>query len=118
MTHEREAAQWSEQAARRRRIPEPEIVAGTKSSNAGGGDVGSIVSVHVALPLFDRAAPERAAAQARARQVRAEPAALTTERCAVRSPPGAPPSSNGGRRRTAIGQLSAPAPIGSSGSRR
>lgn len=77
MTHEREAAQWSEQAARRRRIPEPEIVGGTKSSNAGAGDVGSIVSLHVVLPLFDRAAPERAAAQARAAQVRAEQAALT-----------------------------------------
>ena len=55
-----------------RRATEPEVIAGTKSSNALGGDVGSIVSVHVAIPLFDRAAPERAAAQARARQLGAE----------------------------------------------
>jgi cobalt-zinc-cadmium efflux system outer membrane protein len=67
-----EAASFMEQAAGRRRIPEPEVVAGTKSSNVGAGDVGSIVSVHVSLPLFDRGRPERAAAQARAAQLRAE----------------------------------------------
>lgn len=53
-------------------IPEPEVVAGTKTSNAAGGDVGSIISVHVALPLFDRARPERAVAQARGRLARVE----------------------------------------------
>jgi cobalt-zinc-cadmium efflux system outer membrane protein len=67
-----DAAGFAEQAAGRRAIPEPEVVAGTKTSNAAGGDVGSIVSVHVALPLFDRARPEKALAQARGRQVRAE----------------------------------------------
>jgi len=72
-----DAATWSEQAASRRVIPEPTIVAGTKTSNVlGSGDVGSIVSVHVPIPLFDRARPERAAAQARARQARAEADAL------------------------------------------
>lgn len=70
--HELEAAGLAERAASRRAIPEPEVVAGTKSSNVAGGDVGSIISVHVAVPLFDRARPERTAAQARARQVRAE----------------------------------------------
>jgi cobalt-zinc-cadmium efflux system outer membrane protein len=71
-----DAASFLEQAAGRRRVPEPEIVAGTKSSNAGSGDVGSIISVHVTVPLFDRGAPERAATQARAAQVRAEADAL------------------------------------------
>jgi cobalt-zinc-cadmium efflux system outer membrane protein len=67
-----DAAGFAEQAAGRRAIPEPEVVAGTKTSNALGGDVGSIVSVHVAIPLFDRAGPERAAARARGRQARVE----------------------------------------------
>jgi cobalt-zinc-cadmium efflux system outer membrane protein len=57
-------------------VPEPEVVAGTKASNAAGGDVGSIFSVHVALPLFDRGGPERAAALARGRQARAEASVL------------------------------------------
>jgi cobalt-zinc-cadmium efflux system outer membrane protein len=51
-------------------------VAGTKSSNAGGGDVGGLVGVQVSLPLFDRGRPERAAALARAAQVDAEAEAL------------------------------------------
>ena len=67
-----DAAAFAERAAGRRAIPEPEVVAGTKTSNAAGGDTGSIVSVHISLPLFDRARPERAAAQARGRQARAE----------------------------------------------
>jgi outer membrane protein, heavy metal efflux system len=70
--HELAAADFAEQAAGRRSIPEPEVVGGTKSSNAGGGDTGSVFSVHFDLPLFDRGAPERAAAQARAAQARAE----------------------------------------------
>ena len=61
-----EAARLSERAAERRRVPEPEIVVGTKSSTIGGGDLGSVITVHVGLPLFDRAAPERALAAARA----------------------------------------------------
>lgn len=69
---ELDAATFAERAAERRLVPEPEVVAGTKSSNAGTGDVGTIFSVHVNVPLFDRAQPERAAAQARALQARAE----------------------------------------------
>jgi cobalt-zinc-cadmium efflux system outer membrane protein len=72
LAREAEAAGFAEQSAARRSIPEPEVVAGTKSSNAAGGDVGSIVSVHVSVPLFDRGAPERALAQARGRQARVE----------------------------------------------
>jgi outer membrane protein, heavy metal efflux system len=71
-----DAAAFAEQAARRRNVPEPEVVAGTKTSNAAGGDIGSIVSVHVAVPLFDRSRPERAAAEARGRQARAESESL------------------------------------------
>jgi cobalt-zinc-cadmium efflux system outer membrane protein len=70
--HEQESAALALRAAGRRLVPEPEIVAGTKSSNLGTGDTGSIVSVHAALPLFDRAGAEKAAAQARALQARAE----------------------------------------------
>lgn len=72
LQRERDAAAFMERAAGRRRVPEPEVVGGTKSSNAGAGDVGNIVSVHLNVPLFDRGRPERAAAQARAAQVRAE----------------------------------------------
>jgi outer membrane protein, heavy metal efflux system len=72
LQRELDAAAFLEQAAARRRVPEPEIVGGTKSSNAGTGDLGSIISVHVNVPLFDRGGPERAAAQARAAQLRAE----------------------------------------------
>lgn len=76
LQRELDAAVFMEQAAGRRRIPEPEVVAGTKSSNGGAGDIGSIVSVHVSVPLFDRARPERAAARARAAQIRAQTDAL------------------------------------------
>ena len=72
LRHELEAAALAERAAGRRAIPEPEVFAGTKSSNAGTGDVGTIVSVHVSVPLFARGRPERAAAQARAAQARAD----------------------------------------------
>ena len=72
LARELDAADFARRAAGRRAIPEPEIVAGTKTSNAAGGDTGSIFSLHVSVPLFDRGAPERAAAQARAGQARAE----------------------------------------------
>jgi cobalt-zinc-cadmium efflux system outer membrane protein len=44
------------------------VVAGTKSSSVGGGDVGSVIGVQAVLPLFDHGGPERAVAQARASQ--------------------------------------------------
>jgi outer membrane protein, heavy metal efflux system len=71
-----EAAQFSARAAERRRIPEPEVVAGTKSSSFGDGGIGSIVGVQAAIPLFDRGRPERALAQARASQAEARIAAF------------------------------------------
>ncbi|MGH9258072.1 MAG: TolC family protein [Vicinamibacterales bacterium] len=76
LQRELDAAAFAERAAARRVVPEPEVVAGTKSSNIGTGGVGSIVGVHVSVPLFDRARPERAVALARAAQVRAETEAL------------------------------------------
>ena len=76
LQHDLEAADLAGRAAARRRVPEPEVVAGTKSSNAGGGDLGSIVAVHIGVPLFDRGRPERALAEARATQARAEAATL------------------------------------------
>ena len=84
-----DAARLARRAADRRRIPEPEIVAGTKSSNAGGGDLGSIVAVQAVVPLFDRGRAERALADARASQAasRAEVLrrAVRTEIAALRA---------------------------------
>jgi len=70
-----DAAGFAARAADRRRIPEPEIIAGTKSSTlgtSGSGGIGSVVTVEVTLPLFDRGKPERALAEARASQARAQ----------------------------------------------
>ena len=61
-----EAARLATRAADRRRVPEPEVVAGTKSSSVLGGDVGSVIAVQATIPLFDRARPERALAVAQA----------------------------------------------------
>ena len=64
-----EGARLAERAAGRRRYPEPEIVAGAKTSSAG--DTGGVIAVHAAIPLFDRFDPERAAARARAARAEA-----------------------------------------------
>lgn len=76
LRHEIEAAGFAARAADRRRLPEPEILAGTKSSSVAGGDVGSVVTVRAAIPLFDRAGPERALATARAAQAEARGASF------------------------------------------
>jgi cobalt-zinc-cadmium efflux system outer membrane protein len=75
---EAEAARFALRAAERSRVPEPEIVAGTKSSSAAGGDVGSVLTVHASIPLFDRARPERALAEARAAQADARAGSFVT----------------------------------------
>jgi cobalt-zinc-cadmium efflux system outer membrane protein len=69
--HDLESARLSASAAERRLVPEPEIVAGTKSSSVGLGDIGSVLTVHATIPLFDRAHPERALAVARMAQAEA-----------------------------------------------
>ncbi|HEY5645706.1 MAG TPA: TolC family protein, partial [Pseudomonadales bacterium] len=79
LRREIEAADFAARAARRRRIPEPAIVAGTKSSTVAGGGLGSIVAVQATIPLFDRARPERALAAARDAQARARLDALRLE---------------------------------------
>lgn len=71
LRHEVESADFAAQAADRRLVPEPEIVAGTKSSSSGRGDIGSIFTVRASIPLFDRSQPERALAMARAAQAAA-----------------------------------------------
>ena len=76
LQHELEFADVSARAADRRLVPEPEIVAGTKSSNVGGGDVGSVFTVRATIPLFDRSQPERALAAARSAQARARAASF------------------------------------------
>lgn len=85
--HEVEAARFAARAADRRRMPEPEVFVGTKSSTAGtgggggavtvgSGAVGPLVGVQATIPLFDRGRPERALAEARASRAEAEAAAL------------------------------------------
>ena len=71
-----DAARLSERAAGRRLIPDPEVVAGSKSSTMGGGDIGTVVMVQATIPLFDRARPERAQAQAKATLAAARAEAL------------------------------------------
>lgn len=75
---EASAARFAAKVAERSRIPEPEIAAGTKSSSLAGGDVGSVITVHASIPLFDRARPERALAEARAAQADAHAASFLT----------------------------------------
>ncbi len=62
------AARLAAEAADKRRIPEPEVIAGAKSSSNGAGDLGVVVSVQATVPIFDRGRPERAVAEARDRQ--------------------------------------------------
>jgi cobalt-zinc-cadmium efflux system outer membrane protein len=69
LRREVDAARLARRAAERSRIPEPEVVAGTKSSSVG--DLGSVVTVHASIPLFDRSRPEKAMAEARAAQAEA-----------------------------------------------
>ena len=71
LRHEVESARLAEAAAGRRTMPEPEIVAGTKASNAAGGDVGHVIAAHVSIPLFDRSKPEIALARAARAQAEA-----------------------------------------------
>jgi len=72
------AAQLSSHAADRRRLPEPEVIAGTKSSSLAGGDIGSVVTVQAVIPLFDHGAIERAIAKARVSQAEAAAVAFHT----------------------------------------
>ena len=74
--HEIDAANFAATAAGRRVIPEPEIVVGTKSSTARGGNLGSVIAVYVTLPLFDQSGPEKALAAARAAQAEARAASF------------------------------------------
>ena len=76
LRRESEAADFAAQAAGRRLVPEPEIVGGIKSSTVAGGDIGGVIGVQLALPLFDRARPEKARAAARDARARARLDAL------------------------------------------
>jgi cobalt-zinc-cadmium efflux system outer membrane protein len=71
LRHDADAARLAARAAERRRLPEPEVVAGTKSSTVGTGDIGSVLMVHATLPLFDQAKPEAVLASAREAQATA-----------------------------------------------
>lgn len=87
MRRDLEAARLSGQAAARSRLPEPELVLGTKSSTAATGGMGSaltlgetstgtVVGVHATIPLFDRARPERILALTKATHAEAQTAAF------------------------------------------
>jgi outer membrane protein, heavy metal efflux system len=76
LRHEVQAAELFAKASDRRLIPEPEVVAGTKSSTLGAGDLGTVFTVHATLPLFDRGRPEQAMATARRVQAAARADAL------------------------------------------
>jgi len=78
LRQEAESARLLARAADRRRVPEPEVLAGTKRSTAAGGDTGSVISVQAVLPIFGRGGPERAIATARAAQAEAQATALST----------------------------------------
>jgi cobalt-zinc-cadmium efflux system outer membrane protein len=82
LAQDADAAEFARKAAVRRRVPEPEVIAGLKTSNAGAGDRGSVVSVLATIALFDRSRPEQARAEARWRQVTAE---LDVRRMQVRA---------------------------------
>jgi outer membrane protein, heavy metal efflux system len=68
---EMESAGFAARAAERRRVPEPEVIGGTKTSTFSGGSIGSVLAVQAVLPLFDVGRAERARAQARASQASA-----------------------------------------------
>lgn len=74
-----ESARLAGDAAARSRIPEPELVAGLKTTNTGEDRQGSVFSLSASIPLFDRAQPERLRADGRARQAAAERDALRAE---------------------------------------
>lgn len=63
LRREQDAARFSVRAADRRRLPEPEVIAGTKTSSSGA--TGAVVGVQATLPLFDRGRVERGMALAR-----------------------------------------------------
>ncbi len=71
LQREIESARFSVRAADRRRVPEPEVIGGTKSSTFAGGDMGSVLAFQAVLPLFDNGRIERARAQARESQASA-----------------------------------------------
>lgn len=71
LAQDAEAADFAARSAARRRVPEPELVVGSKSSTALGGDVGTVVAMQVTIPLFDRGRPEQALARAQATQAEA-----------------------------------------------
>ena len=74
-----EAARLAGQVASRSRVPEPEVVAGWKTSSEGEDRTGYVVSLLANIPLFDRAKPERTLADARERLAIAERDAVRAE---------------------------------------
>ena len=76
LAQDREAARVSALVARTRRLPEPEVFGGAKTSSVGS--TGSVVGVQAVWPLFNRGAADRAVAEARIQQADRQ-LALTTQ---------------------------------------
>lgn len=74
-----ESSVFARRAADRRLIPEPEVVGGLKTSSVATDNRGSVFSVVASIPLFDRARPERARAEAAERQAAASLALARAE---------------------------------------
>ncbi len=74
-----ESARLAVRAAGRSVIPEPQVVAGLKTSSVGHDTRGSVLSIVASIPLFDRARPERARGEARVLLATAERDALRAE---------------------------------------
>lgn len=78
--HEQASAGLAARAADRRRIPEPEVVGGTKSASPSvGGAVGSVIAVQATIPLFDKGRIDRAIAETRGRNAALHAEALVRE---------------------------------------
>jgi cobalt-zinc-cadmium efflux system outer membrane protein len=66
LAQDREAARVSALVARTRRLPEPEIFGGAKTSSVG--TTGSVLGVQATWPLFNRGSADRSVAEARIQQ--------------------------------------------------
>lgn len=74
-----ESARLAGEAASRSRIPDPEVAGGLKTTSVGDDRQGYVFALGGSIPLFDRAQPQRARADARSRQATAEREALRSE---------------------------------------
>ena len=75
---EAEAARFAERVARRRRVPEPQVVAGIKTVGGGPDRRGPVLALQASLPLFDPGRGEALEARGRERLAIAQADAFRT----------------------------------------